>query len=242
MNLLFYIEASIDPWAANIMPPFSDSKAIAGYAENAIRRVPGLKDVHRMSALLLAERVASNGRVLVVGAGGGMELKFFAESFPDWKIDGVDPSAEMLDLARVTLGPLASRVQLHRGYVEAAPQGPFDAASCLLTLHFTTEAERYKTLCEIHARLKPGGALVAVHYSISQTSAERDLWLSRCAAFAILSGVDPDQAKTSLAAIGKQLPILAPEQDETLMKKAGFSDINTFYVALGFRGWVAYAA
>jgi tRNA (cmo5U34)-methyltransferase len=170
-----------------------------------------------------------------------MELKFFAQSFPDWQLDGVDPSAEMLALAKTNLEPLASRIQLHQGYIEAAPKGPFDAACCLLTLHFTTEAERYRTLCEIHARLKSGGAFVAMHYSISQNRAERDLWLSRCAAFAVLSGVDPEQAKATTEALGKRLPILAPEQDEELMRKAGFSDINTFYVGLAFRGWVAHA-
>jgi tRNA (cmo5U34)-methyltransferase len=223
------------------MSSFSDSKAISGYAENAIRRVPGLKDIHRMSALLMAERTPPGGRVLIVGAGGGMELSYFAETFPEWKFDGVDPSREMLDLAKSNLGSLASRVQLHCGYIEAAPKEPFDAASCLLTLHFTNEAERYRTLCEIHARLKPGGVLVTAHYSIPQNPTERELWLSRCAEFAILSGINSEQAKTSLAAIGKQLPILAPEQDEELMQKAGFSDINTFYVGLGFRGWMAYA-
>ncbi|MCA6218549.1 hypothetical protein KGA65_18575 [Ideonella sp. B7] len=86
------------------MSSFSDPKAIAGYAENAMRRVPGLVDVHRMAAVLLAESTPPEGRVLVVGAGGGMELKFFAESFPGWHFDGVDPSAEML-------GVLKSEVQ-----------------------------------------------------------------------------------------------------------------------------------
>jgi tRNA (cmo5U34)-methyltransferase len=65
--------------------------------------------------------------------------------------------------------------------------------------------------------------------------------LSRCAAFAISSGLDPEQAKASVAAIGTQLPILAPEQDEELMRKAGFSNIQTFYMGLAFRGWVAHA-
>ncbi|RYG15551.1 MAG: class I SAM-dependent methyltransferase, partial [Chitinophagaceae bacterium] len=97
------------------MSSFSDTKAISGYAENAIRRVPGLRDVHRMSALLMAERVPSGGRVLVVGAGGGMELSYFAQTFPDWRFDGVDPSREMLDLAEANLGSLAARVQLHCG-------------------------------------------------------------------------------------------------------------------------------
>jgi tRNA (cmo5U34)-methyltransferase len=230
---------------SNLKPPgmssFSDPKAIADYAENASRRVPGLNDMHRMSALLLAECTPPDGRVLVVGAGGGMELKCFAQTHPGWRFDGVDPSAEMLSLAKTALGPLASRVQLHHGHVEAAPAGPFDAAACLLTLHFTTEAERYRTLCEIHARLKPGGVLVAMHYSTSRNDAERALWLSRCAAFAISSGVDPEQARAAAVAIGKQLPILAPDQDEELMRRAGFSGIEVFYEGLAFRGWLAYA-
>jgi tRNA (cmo5U34)-methyltransferase len=221
------------------MSSFSDPKAIADYAENATRRVPGLKDIHRMASLLLAESTPPDGRVLVVGAGGGMELKFFAHSHPGWQIDGVDPSAEMLSLAKTAIGPLVSRVQLHHGYIEVAPQIPFDAACCLLTLHFTAEDERLRTLRQIHARLKPGGVFVVMHYSISQDPVERDLWLSRCAAFAVSSGIDAEQAKTAAAAIGKQLPILAPEQDEELMRKAGFSNISTFYVGLGFRGWIA---
>ena len=223
------------------MSSFSDPKALTNYAENAIRRVPGLSDVHRMSALLMAESTPPDGRVLVVGAGGGMELKFFAQSHPNWQLDGIDPSAEMLSLARTALGPFASRVRLHHGFVEAAPEGPFDSASSLLTLHFTTESERYRTLSEIHSRLKPGGVFVAMHYSIPQNHIAQDLWLSRCAEFAISSGVGPEQAMTAAAAIGKQLPILTPEQDEELMRRAGFSDIATFYVALAFRGWVARA-
>lgn len=223
------------------MSSFSDPKAISNYAESAIRRVPGLADVYRMTAVLLAESTPSNGQVLVVGAGGGMELKSFALSHPGWQFVGIDPSAEMLRLASVALGPLNSRVQLHQGYIDTARKGPFDSACSLLTLHFTKEAERYKTLCEIHARMKPGGVFVAMHYSLPQSQVERELWLSRCAAFATSSGVDAEQAKTAAGTIRTQLPILSPQQDEELMRKAGFSNMSTFYVALAFRGWVAHA-
>lgn len=82
-----------------------------------------------MAALLLAERATSDARMLVLGAGGGLELKAFADWHPQWRFAGVDPSREMLDLARRTLGPLASRVVLHEGYIESAPDGPFDGAT-----------------------------------------------------------------------------------------------------------------
>ena len=52
-----------------------------------------------MMSLLLAERTPPDGRILVLGAGGGLELKALAESHPGWSFDGVDPSAAMLELA-----------------------------------------------------------------------------------------------------------------------------------------------
>ena len=77
--------------------------------------MPGLHALHRMDGLLLHERVPSDGRVLVLGAGGGMELKAFAEAYPQWRLLGVDPSAPMLESAVQTLGPLAPRVELLEG-------------------------------------------------------------------------------------------------------------------------------
>src|SRR5437867_3863418 len=120
---------------SDLLTRFSDPKFIAHYAEGPSRFVPGLADLHRMATLLLAERVPPAGRVLVLGAGGGQELKAFAQAHPAWTFDGVDPADGMLKLAEHTLGPLAARVRLHKGYIDDAPDGPFDGASCLLTLH-----------------------------------------------------------------------------------------------------------
>src|SRR5690606_26000440 len=98
------------------------------------QNVPGLIALHRMSELLLAEVVPEDGRVLVLGAGGGLELKAFAQARPGWRLVGVDPSAPMLRLAEDTLGALAARVELIEGYIDAAPDTEMDGAVCLLTL------------------------------------------------------------------------------------------------------------
>lgn len=193
-----------------------------------------------MTLLLLAERTPAHGRVLVLGAGGGLELKTFAEGQPDWQFDGVDPAAEMLKLAKATLGPLAARVRLHEGYIETAPEGPFHAATCLLTLHFLPLEERLRTLREVHRRLKPGAPFVVAHHSFPQQEKERELWLSRYAAFAAASGVERAQADSARAAIRARLPVLSPEQDEAALRDAGFADVSLFYAGFTFRGWVAY--
>jgi tRNA (cmo5U34)-methyltransferase len=223
------------------MDGFSDPQAVARYAEGPPRLVPGFTDLQRMTLLLLAERAGADARVLVLGAGGGLELKVFAEAQPGWRFEGIDPSAEMLKLAEKTLGPLASRAQLHEGTIDVAPEGPFDAATCLLTLHFVPAEERGRTLREIRRRLKPGAPFVMAHHSFPQGEHERGKWLSRFAAFATASGIDPEKAQAAGAGIGAQLPLLAPQHDEQLLRDAGFFDVSLFYAAFTFRGWVAYA-
>lgn len=222
------------------MSPFSAPLAVARYAEGPPRLVPGFTDLQRMTLLLLAEHTPADGRVLVLGAGGGLELKVFAEGQPGWQFDGVDPAAEMLRLAHDTLGPLATRVQLHEGYIEIAPNGPFDAATCLLTLHFLSLEERRRTLREVHQRLKPGAPFVVAHHSFPQEAAERERWLLRYAAFATASGIERAKADSARATIGARLPVLSPEQDEAMLREAGFADVSLFYAGFTFRGWVAY--
>jgi tRNA (cmo5U34)-methyltransferase len=221
--------------------PYSDPDVVARYAEGPPRLVPGFADLHRMTAILLAERAPEQARILVIGAGGGLELKALAELHPRWTFDGVDPAAEMLELARQTLGPLSSRVELHAGTIDAAPPGPFDGATCLLTMHFIPTEERTRTVSEIRRRLRPGAPLVVAHFSFPQAEGERALWLTRYAAFGIASGIEPDQARSAAAAIDARLTILTPEQDEAVLREAGFTNVSQFYAGLAFRGWVAYA-
>ncbi len=224
------------------MPPFSDPDSVARYAEGPVRQVPGFHDLQKMAGLLLAERARDDARVLVLGAGGGLELKAFADMRPGWSFCGVDPSAQMLDLARRTLGPHTSRVEFHEGYIDTAPAGPFDAASCLLTLHFIPQDERRRTLAEVHRRLKPGAPFVVAHHSFPQHGEEKAKWLARYAAFAVASGVPAVHAESAIAAIGERLPALSPEQDEALLRDAGFADVSLFYAGFTFRGWVACRA
>jgi tRNA (cmo5U34)-methyltransferase len=223
--------------------PFETSPGdAASYAERVARHVPGLRDLHRMAGLLLGERVPATGRVLVLGAGGGLELAAFADMQPGWRVDGVDPSAAMIAQARTVLGARAERVAFHQGYVDDAPAGPFDGAACLLTLHFLPRAERLRTLQALARRLRPGAPLVAAHHSFPQQDGAGDLWLRRNADLLVSGGFPRAQAEASRAVMKARLPALSPEEDEAVLRDAGFGDVQLFYAAFTFRGWVGYRA
>lgn len=223
------------------MKPFSDPDAVARYAEGPVRQVPGLHALQTMAALLLAERTPADGRVLVLGAGGGLELKAFAQARPGWRLLGVDPSPAMLKLAVDTLGPVVARVELLEGRIDDVPDTGFDGASCLLTLHFLPPAQRLDTLRQLHRRLKPGAPLVVAHHSFPQDGDAKARWLRRYAAFATASGIAAADADRAIDTIAARLPLLSPEQDQALLVQAGFERIELFYAGFTFRGWVGVA-
>lgn len=214
--------------------------AAPAYAERAARHVPGMDDLHRMTALLLAERVPADGHILVLGAGGGLELRAFAGMQPGWHFDGIDPSAEMIAQARTFLGPASDRVAFHEGYIDTAPEGPFDGAACLLTLHFLPREERLRTLRDVRRRLRPGAPFVVAHHSFPKAGGQQDLWLRRNAAWLVAAGVPEVRALAGIAALKERLPALSPEEDEALLRAAGFTDVQLFYAAFTFRGWVCF--
>lgn len=210
------------------------------YEARVTRQVPGLADLHRMVALLLDERMPETGEVLVLGAGGGMEMSALSRFNPGWRLYGVDPSADMLDLARAKLAGSTSPVRWLEGYIDNADPGPFDAGVCLLTLHFLPRKTRLETLRQIYARLRPGAPLVVAHHSFPQDEAGQDLWLRRNAALMMSGGFDTDTARAGVEMMKRTLPALSPEEDEALLQQAGFSEPALFYAGFTFKGWVAY--
>jgi tRNA (cmo5U34)-methyltransferase len=219
---------------------FTNPTTIASYADNAVRNVPGLADLHRMVMLLLAEQSPEEAHILVVGAGGGMEIKALAEAQHSWRFTGVDPSPAMLDLARQTLAPFASRVDLIEGTVSQAPAGPFEGATCLLTLHHLDRSTRLETLQGIRRRLKPGANLVVAQHAAPGPDPER--WITRSVAFSGRVGQDRAQAAATGRMMSERLHLLSPAREEELLCEAGFTDVQLYYAAFSFRGWVGTAS
>jgi tRNA (cmo5U34)-methyltransferase len=221
-------------------PPFA-GEAVHSYIDGPPRQVPGYSGLLRMTTMLLAERTPPNGRVLVLGAGGGLELKAFAEAHAGWSFDGVDPSPDMLRLAEQVVGPYRERVRFHEGKIDRAPEGPFDAAACLLTFHFIPQPQRLETLRQIRRRMKADAPFVVAHISIPEAETERSKWIDRHIAYAALDGSDPAKAEEARKSMLTRLSILAPHEEEEMLRDAGFAGVSLFFAAFSFRGWVAYA-
>ncbi|WP_447806614.1 hypothetical protein [Pseudomonas sp. M5A4_2d] len=69
---------------------FSNPDAVARYPEGPVRLVRGFDGLQHMTTVLLREQVPATGNVLVLGAGGGLELKRFADAEPSLRFVGVE--------------------------------------------------------------------------------------------------------------------------------------------------------
>ncbi|MGH1368710.1 MAG: class I SAM-dependent methyltransferase [Maritimibacter sp.] len=223
------------------MARFSDPEQVHHYIEKTARLVPGYRDLHRMAAISLAMGSGDEGRILVLGAGGGLELRAFAEFAPGWQFVGVDPSSEMLDLARQVLGDVADRTTLIEGYIKDAPLGPFDGATCLLTLHFLPPDDRLMTLKALRQKLKPGARLIVAHHSFEAEAEGAAPMLQHALQYAVSNGVEMPDVGASARKMEAALFTLSPSEDESMLREAGFQDVTLFYAAFSFRGWIATA-
>lgn len=224
---------------------FDKDKALAADYDRAPRWfVPGYDVSHVMAATLLADRIGERGRVLVLGAGGGNELLAFSQAVPGWSFVGVDPSENMLALARRKLeaASVAERTELIRGFIADAPEGPFDAATCFLTLHFIPDdGARLEALQHIRRRLAPGAPFLMINLCADKSSPAVERQLRCYGAFARRSGAPEAVAMSAPQAVRDNLPAVSPAREEALLGEAGFGDVELFYVGLTFRGWIASA-
>lgn len=223
---------------------FADPDFVARYVEKGPRAfMPGQPGVLQMAGILLAERAPDDAHILVVGAGGGLDTQALAKAGHGWRFTGVDPAGQMLDLARHVLGPeTMRRVALIEGGVEAAPDGPFDGATLILVLGILPDdGSKLTALKDIRRRLKPGAPFVLVDRCDSADNPLFDRNMDRYVAFAAANGVDPETLKTARASHRGNPGLATAARDEALLAEAGFSDIESFYHAMNWHGWVAYA-
>ena len=223
---------------------FVDPERVNRYIEQGPPAfAPGHGGMLQMIGVLLAERMPDDGRLLVVGAGGGLETRYLAGIETGWRFVGVDPASAMLDLARATAGSVAGdRLELIEGTVLDAPAGPFDAATCILVMGLIPDdGSKLATLRGIRRRLKPAAPFILVDQCIDRSDPDFERRLDRYANYARRSGVDAATVAEARAAVGALESMVPARRNVQLLREAAFHDVEVFYVGFAWRGWVAYA-
>ncbi len=229
---------------SDLLANFVDPERVKQYVEvGPPAFTPGHGGLLQMIGVLLGEAMPDDGQLLVVGAGGGLEIRYLASIEDRWTFVGVDPAHAMLDLARAVAGPTAGdRMTLIEGTVVDAPPGPFDAATCILVLGLIPDdGSKLSTLEEVRRRLKLGAPFVLVDQCIDLSAPDASRRLDRYGQYALRSGVAAETVTNAKAAIGRSTTMVPDWRDKELLHQAGFGRTELFYAGMAWRGWVTYA-
>lgn len=185
-------------------------------------------------------------RILVVGAGGGNEISAWGPSNPQWTFTGVDPSEEMIRIAKnktIQLG-VESRVQLIQGTIDDLPTTnyTFDAASCILVLHFIDGIqEKLKLLTSIKENLTSGAPFVLVSAYGDPESTELQDRLQIWKSFWLDGGAESSKVEELVTKGIMKISFIPENQIQWLLAEAGFTNITRFYSTGLFGGWMCHA-
>ena len=210
------------------------------------KAIPGYESLHGMAHSLLQTSLNKSARLLVVGSGTGMELVNYAQLNPEWSLTGVDPSTEMMAIAKEELlsVDLQEQVNLHTGYVDSLPETEaMDAATLILVMHFLPDdGAKLELLKNIARRLKPGAKLIiadlygdkSAAYFEQFTKAWKSLYFSK------LDGEIREKAEANFQnSISNSIYFVTEARIIQLLQMAGFNDVIKFYNAFLFGGWIA---
>lgn len=137
----------------------------------------------------------------------------------------------------------AARAEFYTGEVTDLPEDArFDAATCLLVMHFLPDdGEKLELLCGIARRLAPGAPLVLADlcgspgsrgFTAQFSALKQDIILRR--------GADPDEVDEGLATMRARLHLVPEARIKELLQTAGFRDVSRCFGAYLTGAWVAW--
>lgn len=219
------------------------------YTKTISRKIPGYSGMYEMMDCYLSERLdglEADPRLLIVGAGGGQELVTLGRGHLNWTFTGIDLSAQMLEMARARLNEvqhLEQRVSLFHGGMDQLPRHkPYQAATCMLVLHFVQGIEAKLALLRgIAGQLEPGAPLALAAISGHSESVEFALQMQAWRRYMLSHGVPEEDWERFAASFRQGSDPVPSETVIQLLREAGFSQVTRFFGSFLIEGYFAIA-
>ncbi len=216
------------------------------YDKGVRRTLPTYDPMLRLSQTFLRSALKEKAEVLVVGCGGGNELKAFGVPNPEWRFTAVDPAKAMLEAAKAKAeqSGIEERIEWINGTVMDVPTNKsFNGATCILVLHFVPEIEDKRALLmKIRSHLNPGAPFVLVSKFGDPNDPEFKelvtLWKNYWMDTTNLQETQVDEVMKGTLTESS----ISEAEIRKLLKDSGFYRIANFFRTNHFGGWICYAA
>jgi tRNA (cmo5U34)-methyltransferase len=205
--------------------------------------LPGYEAMHNMALSILKANIPEKANLLIVGAGSGMELVKFSQGNSQWQMLGIDPSSNMLSIAKNKIDEqgLSERIKLFAGYThDLNTTSLYDAATCILVMHFLPDdGSKLALLKNISQRLKSSATFILVDIFGEKETDQFERMISIIQVYWEQMGMNPEKRMEGLETIKKGVFPISEMRVVELLQEAGFGNILRFYTGLWVGGWVA---
>jgi len=181
--------------------------------------------------------------IIDLGCSRGDALAPFVDRFGSRnKYVGVEVSPPMLEAARERF-----RSEIDSGTVEILnldlrtnfPPADASVTLCVLSLQFTPPDQRQQILDDAAAHTVPGGALILVEKILGGTTELNALMVDLYHRLKTDHGYTREEVERKRLALEGVLVPFTARQNEELMRKAGFAQVDCFWRWMNFAGWIA---
>jgi tRNA (cmo5U34)-methyltransferase len=198
-------------------------------------------DVMRQTVKDIALKYMKNGTgVIDLGCAKGDAIAHLAHMLPQVNFYGLDVSVSMLNEAEERFANQKNVKINYMDLKESVDVG--EKASVILsvlTIQFTPIEYRMQIIQNIYDQLEEGGALIIVEKVLGDSAELDALFRERYHALKGKNGYSQeDIARKKLALSGVLVPITA-KWNESMLKSAGFRQVDCFWRWMNFAGWVA---
>ncbi len=212
------------------------------YDESVSKIIPAYESIYELSQHLLMNNLDKEAKILVAGAGTGKEIINSSRNNPLWSFTGFDPAEPMLAIARqkIAAASLENKISLIHGVIDDVTENDFDAATSILVMHFLPDdGSKLNFLKGIADKLKPGSLIILVDIEGEIGSSEYNRLSGAWKNQQIFKRGDNQTVNEEFELREKEVQFIPQKRIESLLSEAGFINIDKFFKAYLFGGYVA---
>jgi len=219
------------------------SKNIAENFDSHVRQsVPLYDEIQRMVVEIAEYFVRENDLIIDLGISTGTTIKNIKDNITRKLVKsvGIDESQQMLDIAKTRLDD--TKLVLHN-LNDGLPAIPYDDESSLgillFTLQFIKLEQRQTLLRQLYQKTRKGGAVILVEKVLGNDAHFNEMMIDLYHDMKIRNGLQmSDNQLKSKSLRGIMSPITF-EDNERLLRQAGFERIDIFFKWYNFVGFIA---
>lgn len=223
---------------------FEFNEQVAAVFDNMLNRsIPFYREVISLTAGILARTLAPGDTVYDLGCSTGTTLLHLAalDREGDFRFVGVDSSPAMLARAeqKAAAFSLADRISFIEADITAADLKGAGAVIVNYTLQFIEAARRPAFLRAIYRGLRPGGILVLSEKVVCRTPEIDARFQEAYFRFKKERGYSELEIANKREALENVLVPLSIGENRDMLRKAGFSEVETFFQWFNFVSFIA---